>query len=148
VAHTLRRDLIREGFDNVLAGTRFVPFSVAAADVLRNAGVAFQTGEEALRTARLSALFRSPMQLRHFSRDLLRSKPGWEEAFARTISDLEGAGLRPEYLDVSGQSGRLQDVAAIWRAIDESADRAWTVQRTYLEAALSLDNRPETLPFH
>ena len=147
VAHSLRRDLIRNGLGNVLAGTRFVPFSAAAAEVLRNAGAKFESGEEALRAARLSALFRSQMQLRHFSRDLLCSKPGWEEAFARTISDLEGAGLRPEDLDVSGQSAPLQDVAAIWRAIDDSAGRSWTVQRTYLEAAIALDDRPETWPF-
>ena len=31
VAHSLRRDLIRNGLGSVLAGTRFVPFSVAAA---------------------------------------------------------------------------------------------------------------------
>lgn len=147
LAHALRRDLIRDGFGKMLAGTRFVPFSAAAAEVLRNAGAKFESGEEALRAARLSALFRSQIQLRHFSRDLLRSKPGWEEAFARTISDLEGAGLRPVDLDVSGQSGPLQDVAAIWRAIDDSAGRSWTVQRTYHEAAIALDDRPETWPF-
>src|ERR1700733_6258577 len=125
VAHALGRDLIRNGFGNVLAGTTFVPFSVAAAEVLRNAGAKFKPGEEDLRAARLSALFRSQVQLRHFSRDLLRSKPGWEEAFARTISDLEGAGFRPEDLDVSGQSRPLQDVAAIWRSIDDSAGGSW-----------------------
>ena len=147
VAHSLRRDLIRNGLGSVLAGTRFVPFSVAAGEVLRNSGAKFEPGEEALRSARLSALFRSQVQLRHFSRDLLRSKPGWEEAFARTISDLEGAGFRPEDLDVSGQSGRLQDVAAIWRSIDDSAGGSWTVQRVYVEAAIALDHRPETWPF-
>jgi hypothetical protein len=147
IAHSLRRDLIRNGFGNVLAGTRFVPLSAAAAEVIRNAGTKFRSGEEDLRAARLSGLFRSQMQLRHFSRDLLCSKPGWEEAFARTISDLEGAGLRPEELDVSGQSARLQDVAAIWRAVDQSAGRSWTVQRTYVEAANALDVGPEAWPF-
>jgi hypothetical protein len=147
IAHALRRDLIRNGFGNVLAGTRFVTFSAAAAEVLRNAGAKFEPGEEALRTARLSALFHSQVQLRHFSRDLLRSKPGWEEAFARTISDLEGTGFCPEDLDVSGQSGRLQDVGTIWRAINDSAGSSWTVQRTYLEAAIALDDRPGTWPF-
>jgi hypothetical protein len=147
IAHGLRRDLIRNGYGNVLAGTRFVPLSAAAAEVLRNAGTRFRSGEEDLRAARLSGLFRSQMQLRHFSRELLCSKPGWEEAFARTISDLEGSGLRPEDLDVSVQSAPLQDVAAIWRAVDESAGRSWTVQRTYLEAAIALRDGPETWPF-
>jgi len=147
IAHGLRRDLIRNGCGNVLAGTRFVPLSAAAAEVLRNAGKRFRSGEEDLRAARLSGLFRSQMQLRHFSRELLCSKPGWEEAFARTISDLEGSGLCPEDLDVSLRSAPLQDVAAIWRAADESARRSWTVQRTYIEAAIALRDGPEAWPF-
>jgi RecB family exonuclease len=147
VAHALRRDLIRTGFGNVLAGTRFVPFSAAAAETLRNAGTNFMPGEEALRAARLSALFRSQLQLRHFSRDLLRVKPGWEETFARTISDLEAAGICPEDLTMFGQSGRLEDVATIWRAINDSAGSSWTVQRTYLEAAIALNDRPGVWPF-
>ena len=130
VAHAIRRDLIRHGLGNVLAGTRFVPFSAAAAEVLHNAGVKFESGEDALRAARLAVLFRSQMHLRHFSCELLCSKPGWEEAFARTISDLEGAGLCPDDLEVCGQSARLQDVATIWRAIHESAGPSWTVQLT------------------
>ena len=98
-------------------------------------------------TAFRSWNLRIDVAFRHFSRELLCSKPGWEEAFARTISDLEGSGLRPEDLDVSVQSPRLQDVAAIWRAVDDSAGRSWTVQRTYLEAAIALRDGAETWPF-
>ena len=52
--------------------------------------------------------------LRHFPIDLLRSTPGWEAAFAQTISDLEGAGLRPD--DVVAESAQLEDVITIWRS--------------------------------
>ena len=147
MAHTLRRDLIRAGYGEMLAGTRFVPFSVAAAEVLRTFGSRFESDEEVLRPARLSALFRSQIKLQHFPLQLLRSNPGWEEAFARTISDLEGAGLRPNNLDAPDQLERLHDVAAVWGAIDDLAGRSWTAQRMYVEAAMALDDRPNKWPF-
>lgn len=58
VAHGLRRELVRAGHINALAGTRFVPVVAAAGAVLRAGGVEFTPGEEALRPARLLALFR------------------------------------------------------------------------------------------
>src|SRR5262245_39094773 len=96
VAHVLRRELIRAGRSDALAGTRFLRVPYAAVEMLRAADVAFEPGEEALRAARLLAVFRSELRLGHFPLDLLRDKPGWDEAFARTISDFEGAGLQPE----------------------------------------------------
>src|SRR5262245_41107738 len=99
MAHVLRRELIRSGQQHTLAGTRFLSPRVAAVEVLRNHGVEFEPGEEALRETRLSALFRSNLSLRHFPIDLLRSAPGWDHAFAQSISDLEAAGLRPEEIE-------------------------------------------------
>jgi len=106
-----------------------------------------QSGEEALRTIRLATLFRLGLPLAHFPVELLRSAPGWDHAFARTISDLEGAGVRPEDIDQAGASPQLQDVLTIWRALDQSAGPSWTTQRIYLEAALVLEQRPEVWPF-
>ena len=114
-------------------------------EVLRGAGIEFQPGEEALRETRLAALFRSNLTLRHFPIDLLRSTPGWEAAFAQSISDLEGAGLRPE--DVVADSAQLEDVLTIWRALDQSAQGSWTTQRIYLEAAIVLEQRSGALAF-
>ena len=105
---------IRNGQQHALAGTRFVSPRIAAMEVLRGAGIEFEPGEETLRKTRLSALFRSDLILRHFPIDLLRSTPGWDDAFARTISDLEGAGLRPEDIE-PGASPQLQDVLTLWR---------------------------------
>lgn len=147
MAHTLRRELIRMGRERALAGTRFVPAPLAAAGVLRAAGLAFDSGEEALRAARLSALFRSELRLTHFSLDLLRSTLGWDDAFARTISDLEGAGLHLEDLEAAGTPEQLRDVGRIWRALEGSAGRSWTVERMYLEAAAALERRPDAWPF-
>jgi hypothetical protein len=137
VAHVLRRELIRTQRADVLAGTRFLSARFAALEVLRAAGVPFESGEEALRKARLRALFQTERRLENFSLELLRSRPGWDEAFASTIADLEGARLRPDDLETQGL-GRLRDVAAIWRAIDDSAGHSWTIQRTYSEAAAVL----------
>jgi len=138
IAHVLRRELIRNAQQHALAGTRFVSPRIAAMEVLRGAGFEFQPGEEALRETRLAALFRSDLVLRHFPIDLLLSTPGWDDAFARTISDLEGAGLRPEDVE-PGASPQLQDVLTLWRALDESAGRCWTTGRIYREASLVLE---------
>src|SRR5687768_12701816 len=87
IAHVLRRELIRNGQQHALAGTRFISPRIAAIEVLRGAGLECQPGAEALREIRLAALFRSNLTLRHFQIDLFRSTPGWEAAFAQTISD-------------------------------------------------------------
>ena len=144
-AHVLRRELARNGQQHALAGTRFVSPRIAAMEVLRGAGVELRPGEEALRETRLVALFRSNSTLHYFPIDLLRSTPGWEAAFAQTISDLEGAGLRPD--DVVAESAQLEDVITIWRRLDQSAQISWTTQRFYLEAALVLEQHPEFWPF-
>ncbi|HXG51502.1 MAG TPA: PD-(D/E)XK nuclease family protein [candidate division Zixibacteria bacterium] len=147
VAHVLRRELVRGGLPEALAGTSFVPFRIAAAAVLQAAGVEFVAGEETLRSVRLSALFRSDLPLEHFPIELLRSAPGWDHAFARTISDLEGAGLRPEELEPADALPPLRDLLTIWRALDRSAGASWTADRIYLEAALVLEGRPDGWPF-
>jgi hypothetical protein len=147
IAHVLRRELIQAGRANVLAGTRFVRASDAAVEALRAAGVAFEPGEDALRRTRLMAVFRSGLALEHFPRELLHDRPGWDEAFAHTISDLEGAALQPDDLCAPGAPARLRDVATIWRALDESAGRSWTTQRIYTEAARALEGRADLWPF-
>ena len=145
IAHVLRRELIRSGQQHALAGTRFVSPRIVAMEVLRGAGVEFEPGEEALRETRLATLFRSNLTLRHFPIDLLRSTPGWESAFAQSISDLEAAGLRPE--DIVVDSAQLEDVLTIWRALENLSGLCWTVNRIYLEAATILERRQEAWPF-
>lgn len=145
VAHSLRRELVRQGRGDALAGTRFIPSLVAATDVLHAAGVTFRPGEEALRPVRLAGLFRAGLALEHFRLDLLRSRPGWDEAFARTIADLEAGGLRPEALLADG-AAQLRDIGAIWQAVDAAAGSSWTAARIYAEAARLLEQRPRWWP--
>src|SRR5262245_19364961 len=146
VAHSLRRELLHAGLGRALAGTRFVPMTAAAVEVLRAASVQFQPGEEAIRPARLQAIFRAGIGLQHFSLTLLRDKPGWDVAFARTIDDLEASGLRPADLERGDAPTRVRDVAAIWRAVEEAAGRSWTMGRIFLEAAARLVAEPRAWP--
>ncbi|MGH7393324.1 MAG: PD-(D/E)XK nuclease family protein, partial [Candidatus Rokuibacteriota bacterium] len=146
VAHSLRRELVRAGHAGALAGTRFVPVGAAAAAVLGAAAVEFTAGEEVLRPARLLALFRENLRLEHFPRALLEERPGWDDAFARAIGDLEAAGLRPDALQAEG-SKRLRDVATIWQGADRLARGSWTAQRILHEAAALLERRRDLWPY-
>ncbi len=145
-AHALRRELIRAGHADILAGTRFLPGPAAAVAVLQAAGVDFKPGEESLRTIRLLALFREPLQLQYFPTRLLQDKPGWNEAFARAITDLEAAALSPEKLEAEGDP-RLADVATIWRALNRLTGASWTIPKIYREAATALERQPTLWPF-
>lgn len=153
VAHSLRRELVRAGHTRLLAGTRFMPLAAAALAVIHAAGTGVTAGEEALRPARLLTLFRGELSLRHFSLDLFRTRPGWDHAFARTIGDLEDAGLRPEDLDAragdldAAEATRLADVATVWRMLDASAGPSWTRPRLLLEAARLLEDGRGRWPF-
>jgi len=148
VAHALRRELIRAGHVGALAGTRFVPTGAAAIEVLHAAAIAVSPGEEGLRRARLAGLLKTSLALTYFPIDLLRTKLGWDEALARTISDLEAAGLSPGELEARDEGdGRLRDVAAIWRALDASAGRSWTIRRIQAEAALLLEVNASRWPY-
>ncbi len=147
VSHSLRREALAAGLGRALGGTRFVPMAAAAGEVLQAAGLAFEPGEEAIRAARLQAIFRAGIGLRHFSLALLREKPGWDVAFSRTIGDLEASGLRPEDLERGDAAARVRDLATIWRAVEDSAGRSWTMGRIYLEAAGRLRSEPSTWPF-
>lgn len=126
----------------MLAGTRFITPAAAAAGVLDAASVSYKAREELLRPARLRALFQTGLPLAHFNLRLLRSRPGWDEAFAYTIGDLERAGLEPEDLDRVNGAGvdaiRLRDVASIWRAAAASAGQSWSTAKIYQEGTSAL----------
>jgi len=162
VAHALRRRLLRDERAAVLAGTRFITPVGAAIEVLRSAGIEFAPGEESLRRARLLALFRAGMRLEHFPSELLSSRPGWDDAFAGAIGDLESAGLRPADVRVvasqpaSGATAQasadraaaqLRDVTTIWSALEDAAGTSWAAARIYVEAAHLLEADPGRWPF-
>ena len=145
-AHALRRELIRAGHASVLGGTRFVGTAALAREILEDAGASSSPGEEALRAARLLALIEEDLPFEYFELSLLRSTPGWPEALAGAISDLEGAGLEPSRLPNTTAAWR--DVALLWSRLEAAAGRSWTNARTYREAAalLAAGARPATGP--
>ena len=145
-AHALRREFIRSGQGAVLGGTRFVGTAALSREILEDAGASFTPGEEALRAARLLALIEEDLPLEYFDLDLLRSTPGWPEAFAGAISDLEGAGLAPSQLPQASKQWR--DIRLLWTRLDAAAGRSWTTSRIYREATarLSAGARPATGP--
>ena len=145
VAHALRREFLRLGYHTALAGMRFIPPVAAAIEILRVAGVEFDEGEEVLRPRRLLTIFRSDLELRYFDLTFIREAPGWEEAFAITIGDLEAAGLSPQDLPQDG--GRQQDVKTVWEVVERSAQGSWTRARILLEAAAVLDRDPRSWPY-
>ncbi|WP_050433867.1 PD-(D/E)XK nuclease family protein [Chondromyces crocatus] len=145
-AHGLRRELLRLGRPEGLAGTRFVTVAGAAAAVLRTAETSFTAGEESMREARLAALFREALPLERFDIAQLRSSRGWEEAFARTLRDLEAQGFGPR--DLLVQAGpRERDVATLWAAAERAAGSSVTTPRLLREAASVLTTTPTSWPF-
>jgi hypothetical protein len=145
-AHALRRRLARTGHARVLGGTRFVGPATLAREIVGTAGREFRPGEASLRPARLLALFAEPLPLEQLDLDLVRRTPGWAEAFASAIGELEAAGLSPDRLPAT--TPRWRDLALLWRRLDAAAGPSWTDARTFAEAAALLEagHRPETGP--
>ncbi|HEX2685061.1 MAG TPA: PD-(D/E)XK nuclease family protein [Kofleriaceae bacterium] len=142
-AHALRVELVGRA-PRVLAGTWFPTAAALARAVLDSAEVAYRVGEEVRRRLRFRKLLRTrPALMMYRVGDL--GTPGWEEAFAATIEQLELAALRPDDLERIGDV-RALDLAAIWRAVDEDAGTSWTVPRLLLEAQRALVANPGAWP--
>lgn len=136
-AHALRRALLRSGRGTALAGTRFVGPSTLAQEILAAAGRHLRPGEEALRAARLVPILAEGHALEYFDLGLLRETPGWPEAIASAIADLEGAGFAPDRLPQS--SPQWRDLALLWRLLEAAAGPSATAARIYAEAAALLE---------
>lgn len=132
-AAALRRSLVSGSVPELQVGTRIVAAPELAEEKLRETGVIFQTGEESRRRSRVRIAFRMTTDLQYFQAELLATAPGWDTAFARTIDELEAAGV--SFRDLEERSAREQDLAAIWRAVDEVAATSWTRERILLEAS-------------
>ena len=86
VALQMRQAAVQHDDPGALVGCRTITFRHAAEEVLHEAGVEFSPGEETLRPLRLRALLHRGPRLRAFPPDLVRTTPGWDRAFARTIA--------------------------------------------------------------
>lgn len=146
VAHVWRRDLVAAGRGDLLIGTRFVTPLAAATAVLDRAGVAFTSGEESVRGARIERLLGAPLPLQAFALDVLRDRPGWSDALAATLSDLEASGIDADALR-SNADLRCADLALLRERLDEIAGSSWTASRTLREAAKLVSAAPTLWPF-
>ncbi len=156
-AHALRR-VITALAPRALLGTRFARPEALALELLQREGVDFTPGEEAHRATRLLALFHERrLGLRYFEAALLADVPGWDVAFARTLTELEAAAFTPNALEdlaasplpadaPSRAADRLHDLALIWRALDERAARSFTPARILVEAAALVTREPAAWP--
>lgn len=145
VAFALRREFAQTQ-PRLLAGTRFVSAAPMAVEVLRASGIMVSPAEDDLRIARTRALLAgSAIPFAYLDVDLMRATPGWAEALAATIADLEAAGLRPEQLDAS--NARFSDLRTIWQLLDESAASSWSRARVLSECTRRLAANPELWPF-
>lgn len=141
---------MRTGNERALLGTKFITPIQAAAEVLAEANVAYEGGEDSVRSSRLLSLFRArKLALRYFTPALLTSRPGWDAAFAKTITELESAALTPQSLAGLSRDAdpRIGDVAAVWAAIDAEAGNSWTTARQLREATAELTANPSYWPY-
>ena len=142
VAHRLRCGLIQRGRTDLLAGTAFVTVKSLAEEVLQAAGVSYREGENELRPSRLHVLYVQGLDPEYFRRDLVLSAPGWEEALARTMGDLERAGLSARDLEqIDTPVGR--GLTRVWQALDEAAGLSVTRAGLVARAAVEVERSTE-----
>lgn len=137
IAHSWRRDLVVAGRPDLLIGTRFVTPFGAAVELLESAGVPFLTGEETVRAARIASLLKEDLPLRGFDLQVLRERPGWEDALAKTVGDIEAACLDPAKLRDNGDP-RGADLALLVERLQTLAGSSWTAARVLREATTRL----------
>ena len=145
-AHGLRRELIRTGRAQILAGTRFVSMLGAARAVLEEGGVSCEVVGARHRVTALGSVLRSRVALERFGSVTGGAGIGWDLAFAEAIDDLEAAGFNPSELE-SAASPQLRDVGVLWRASDALMPGAWSAARVLIEASVLLFGSPSAWPF-
>jgi RecB family exonuclease len=159
-AHAIRRRvLVERGRPADLAGVVFTRPAELARDLLARAGRVVAPGWEAVRRLRVLDLFdRGALRtLEYFKREQLRSGHGYAVAFARTIEELEAAGLDAALCSrVAAQlqreedpnADRLHDVAEVWAAADkERNSRASTAQLLAAAASVLEEDPAAAAPF-
>ena len=143
-AHALRREMLRNGNSAALLGTRFTDLRTLAGEILGAADIPARVGdEEGLRAVRVRAALAAAGARRYFVD--IASAHGWDVAFARTLRDLEEAGLTPDDLRETGEP-RVDDLAAIWRSVLEAAGPSWTQARALQVAVGALRKDPLLWP--
>ena len=145
-AHCWRRDLAAADRPDLLLGTRFVTPLGAAVALLELAGVELLVGEETVRGARIAALLQQDLVFHGFDLRVLRERPGWEDALATTIGDIEAACIDPQSLRAAADP-RCADLALLIEKLDGAAGTSWTAARVLREATALLRADQTLWPF-
>jgi hypothetical protein len=138
IAHQVRRRLCLDGQPGLLAGVTFLRAEDLAREILVHAGQLREGHLSDLRTVGLRALFATggvrDLPLAYFNAGQLEASPGYAEAIAATIEELDGAGVTCADLEGAarewgGATGdtdaqlaarRVHDVATLWQTVDAS----------------------------
>jgi RecB family exonuclease len=138
IAHQLRRHLCLDGHSELLTGVAFLRAEDLAREMLVHAAEPRNMNRSDLRTIGLKALFAGSevddLPLAYFEAQQLTASPGYAEAIAATIEELDDAGLTPVDLEAVAEewrgasadidtqlaARRVQDTATLWKSIDEN----------------------------
>lgn len=139
VAHAIRRELARHTEHHpLLIGTRFVRPITLAEDILLHAGKPLPGGREDILPVALEVMFDRNLlkgKLKYFDLDQLRTGSGYADAFARTLDDLDAAGISADDLRAAAKKadsiskGRYLDLAVIMDELDMSCASAHQIFR-------------------
>lgn len=140
-----------------LSGATFLSPAQAASLVLLANGQYAGAVTDSYFSFLVEALIASPAlegRLTYFKLPQLRSGAGYAEALAKTISELSRAALTPASLrkaatSDSSAAARLQDIAAIWEALESQASShgCTTYSQLLSRAAGLLSETPSFYPF-
>ena len=130
LAHRLRREACLRNEPGLLAGVRMRRPEELAQEILLHAGVEADLALPALRVVALRALLGGGIPLAYLRPEKLPDARSYADAIARTVGDLEAAGLSPADLRAAAGAAsggiaedpvlpdRLRDIAALWEAAD------------------------------
>lgn len=140
VAHTLRRRLTERRLTSALAGTLFVPLHELARRILANAGEKLEPNDVDLTPALVGrALAHVPLE--KLSGEVLRGLPGWDDAIASTVRELEDACVGVEAL-LASEHPQVRDVGRLYGLIAQDRERVSSASLLRRAAEL-LTNRPK-----
>ncbi len=141
LAQQIRVCLLERGRGDLLVGTHFTTPHSLAWGVLQRTSGAFSGAEDELRLPRLRVLYGRGLDPAAYSRERVRSTPGWEEALARTVTDLERGGIAADDVERLGTaSGR--GLAEIQRQLERAAGPSLTRAGSLVRAAAILVRQP------
>jgi hypothetical protein len=119
VAHALRRALVARS-PSALAGTRFLSLRQLAAQLVQAAGESAAVNEVELGGFLVREAIATVSFERFRSSDLLTA-PGWDDAIARTLSELAACCVGPATL-LASEDPQVRDVGRIYEGMDSGGE--------------------------